>query len=625
MSRLLPIVALAAGLASPPPAAADCMPDGSRSERVQLEVALLGEVTDLLGHRASFYFDTGRGVVIGPVDHDVWQGAPARPRSLPAKVAPGTVGTLVMTARRQPGSEPVTGGGQLESFKPSKRTASLDAAIARIDDAFVLGLLAPTSAKAEVKVEALRADASRRDELVLAGHGILYAARGPRAQALLAPIRLRDLGGARLDRIATLRDGGLPALATLAPDPDKGDWTDYLPELAAAWIARKDLGAAYDALLLGRDRPNIPIEIDESFGMRHGCGPSRREVRGPFVGPGELTTITLRDLVRAKDARFAAKLEPALATTTSGTAQFVVGFRGTTALVIGSGSSITAVDLGGKVAVIGTQLAYVAHGSGPHAQFPIAHLELGESPISDAGKASLVNAALGANGPKLTELLKAAMRSGSLPHDAGLALATLFELAGKVSGWKLADARTYAWSLPGNTYASPQQWAQTWSEILTRAIRYAPDLVVADEIERALPVIIAGFARAPGNKTVKIPADVVRKLAIDVATDIAARRLIAKDLAGAARIVALAAGPISAIAGKTPVEPERTRDSNYQTRITTLEVLIASLRGTKAPQPSESERSFGMDLFGHMVRPYTAQVRAPWIKALIAAGYPARP
>jgi hypothetical protein len=89
-------------------------------------------------------------------------------------------------------------------------------------------------------VQAITKDPARRDDAVDAAQGMLYAATGPRAQALLGAIAYRDLASASLELVATLRDGGIAGLAARTPGKIKTDWTDYLPERAAAWAARRD-------------------------------------------------------------------------------------------------------------------------------------------------------------------------------------------------------------------------------------------------------------------------------------------------------------------------------------------------------------------------------------------------
>lgn len=625
--KLLPAVVVAVSLGSLRLAAADCMMVELRVDSFQRDVVLLGTYEDLLGHHASYYVDARSGVIVGPVDHEGWPEKPAALRKLPTSLPIGTAGTLTVRARVQKAQKETT-SGWFESFRPRGPKAEMPATIARISDPFALGLLAPAFPAAEAKVDVLRQDPARRDELGLAAQGMLYAAKGARAQTLLGGIALRDLTGARLDRLATFRDGGLPALAALAPEKSKSDWTDFLPELAAAWASKREPITVIDDLLLGGFTPRFPADVDPDFGMmRHHCGPSREEMRGPFGGPHEIDAGTVRDLLRAKEPLFAAKVEAGFTGAFAAFDQFVVGVRGKLVLVTGGGTdSVMALTVTRPVG-IGAKLRFVSRSrNGTNGAtgvvFTPPHLNFNSSAITFVGVATKLDIAAQRDVPGMIAALKAHATSGHLPINAGTALALLFEQADAVPGWTLADARAFAWTLPGNSYQTPQQWQQAWSEILAAAIMMATDDKLAGEIEAALPTIVAKFAQGPAGKTTVVPAELVRRFAIDLAPHVVARRLLANDLAGAARFVNLANGPLKAIAGTTRLTPEGARDGNYQTRIKVLEVLVAALGGAKVRPPSDGDRTFGMDLFAMMMRPYVTP--ETWTKALVSAGYSPR-
>ncbi len=619
--KLLPTVVVAVSLGSlgsVRPAAADCMMVELRVDSFKREVVLLGTYEDLLGHHASYYVDASSGVIIGPVDHEGWPEKPAALRKLPTSLPIGTTGTLTVRARVQKAQKETT-SGWFESFRPRGPKADVPATIARISESFALGLLAPAFPAAEAKVDALRQDPARRDELSLAAQGMLYAAKGARAQSLLGGISLRDLTGARLDRVATFRDGGLAALAALPPEKAKSDWTDFLPELAAAWASKREPITVIDDLLLGGFTPQFPLDVDPDAGMmRHHCGPSRAEMRGPFEGPHEIDAGTVRDLFRAREPLFAAKVEAGFTGAFAAFDQFVVGVRGKLVLVTGGGTDAVMALAVTRPVGLGAKLRFVSRGANG-ATFNPAHLGFNSSAISLVGTATKLDVAAQRDVPGMIAALKAKATSGHLPIHAGTALALLFEQADVVPGWTLADARAFAWALPGNSYQTPQQWQQAWSEILAAAIMMANDDKLAAEIETALPTIVAKFAQASGGKTTVVPAELVRKFAIDLAPHVVARRLLANDVAGAARFVKLANGPLKAIAGTTRLTPEGTRDGNYLTRIKVLDVLVTALGGARTQPPSDGDRSFGMDLFSMMMRPY--QTPPTWTKALVSAGY----
>ena len=201
----------------------------------------------------------------------------------------------------------------------------------------------------------------------------------------------------------------------------------------------------------------------------------------------------------------------------------------------------------------------------------------------------------------------------------------MFDLAGHVPGWSLDDARAFAWSLPGNVYSDSWQWAQAWSETFAWAIRLAPGTSVADEIDRALPTIIAQFARRPFGKTAIVPAEVARKFAIEMAVHIAARRIIANDLPGAERVLATAGGPLGAIAGSAPVGTETTHDANHDLELETMQALVAALGHQPVTLPRPAAREHGLLLVLGMMRPYEAAIRDRWTAALVSAGFPKPP
>ncbi len=598
-------------------AGADCMMIETKLTPIKREVIYLGTYQDLLGHPASFYFDAKAKLVIGPVDHDGWP-VPAKPlRKFPTPLPLGTAGTLSMQSMVEPNNVTAAHDGWFESFAKTTGKPDLPTTIAKVTDPFVLGLLAPANPAAEAKVQAITKDPARRDDAVDAGQGLLYAATGQRAQVLLGGVAYRDLASASLDLIATLRDGGLAGLAARTPGNIKTDWTDYLPELAAAWAAKRDPAQMVDDLLVGQLTPTFPIDVDPDLNMRHHCGLEREQLRGPFEGRRELGTTTVRALVRAADPLFAKKVEAAFVDVSTAPDQFVVAVRDSRVLLAGvGGDAVIAVELGKPVG-IGAKVRVVAHGPRNITLF-IPHLTLDSSAIMNLGKATRVIAAP-RDVPGMIATLERLAASSNLAAHAGTALALLFELAGQVPGWSLDDARAFAWTLHGNVYASPEQWLATWTEILSTAIRVAPDAKVADEVERALPTIIARFGAQPGGKSTLVPGAIARQLAVLLAGDIVARRLLAKDLPGAARFVALATGPIAKIAGATPIGKEGPRHPNSESLMRGLSALVTKLLGGKVVAPTENQRVITRTLFEQNLRPYAEM--ATWRAVLASAGY----
>ena len=598
-------------------AAADCMMIETKLTPIQRQVIYLGTYQDLLGHPASFYFDVKTSFVIGPVDHDGWPTAVKPLRKFPTTIPLGTAGTLSMQSMIEPKGVAAPRDGWFEGFGKTTAKPDLPATIAKVKDPFVLGLLAPANPAAEAKVQAITKNPAQRDDAVDAAQGMLYAATGPRAQALLGGIAYRDLASASLDLVATLRDGGLAGLAARTPGKSKTDWTDYLPELAAAWAAKRDPAQIVDDLLVGQLTPTFPVDVDETMTMRHHCGLERDQMRGPFEGRRELGTDTVRALVRTADPLFAKKVETAFVDVATAPDHFVVAVRDKTVLLAGvGGDSVIAVELGKPIG-IGAKVRVVAHGP-RNITFFVPHLTLDSSAIMRLGKATRVIAAP-RDVPGMIATLERLATSTNLAVHAGTALALLFELAGQVPGWSIDDARAFAWTLPGNVYATPEQWLQIWSEILGTAIRMAPDTKVADEVERGLPAILSRFGALPGGRITQVPGAVARQLAVLVAGDIIARRLLAKDLPGAARMVALATGPIGKIAGATQVAKEGPRHPNSEALMRGLSALVTKLQGGKVVAPSEGQRSTTRNLVEQNLRPYAEL--ATWRAALASAGY----
>lgn len=597
-------------------AAAHCMVLETKLASIKREVVYLGTYKDLRGHPASFYFDPKANSVLGPVDHD---GSPTKLEQLRRfpSVPVGTPGTLVMQAMVEPNRVENARDGWFESFSKSAGKPDLPATIAKIADPFALGLLAPANPAAEAKVAALAAAPALRADLVTAAHGMLYAASGPRAQALLGGIAYRDLAGASLDIVAALRDGGLAALAARPPGKVKSDWTDYLPELAAAWRANRDPALVLDDLLLGQLPPTFPFAIDTGVMIRRHCGPAREEMRGPFEGKDELDPDTVLALVRAADPLFSKKVEAAFEDIGTAPDHFVVAVRGKNVLLAGiGGDGLIGVELGKPVG-IGAKVRVVAHGPRNLSLF-IPHLTLDSSAIMLLGKATRVTT--GARDvPEMIATLKRLATSSNLGVHAGTVLGLLFELADQVPGWTIADARAFAWGLPGNVYVTPDQWLQAWSEILGSAVRTAPDAKMADEVERGLPAIIARFGTTPTGKTIQVPGGVARRLAELLAGDIVARRILAKDLPGAARFLALANGRLAKITGATPVGKEGPRHPNGEALLRGLTALVTKLGGGKVRAPSESVRSHTRGQVDQALRPYAEH--ATWLAVLASAGY----
>jgi hypothetical protein len=226
----------------------------------------------------------------------------------------------------------------------------------------------------------------------------------------------------------------------------------------------------------------------------------------------------------------------------------------------------------------------------------------------------------------LVTLLRSRVRSGHLSHNAGPALVALFDLAGATPAWSLADFRAAIWSLPGNQYGEPWQYAQAWNEILRHALQHATRPALAVEIERALPSIIQGFANQPGGKrAASLPAEVVRNFVTVVAIDAALLHVRNGDPASAERILALADGPLAAFASAgTPIGAEAKLDDNHAARRRVMRAMVRGLAGRSAAdlRKKREHDSFDANLFAFLVRPYTRPLREQWAKALVAAGWP---
>lgn len=114
----------------------------------------------------------------------------------------------------------------------------------------------------------------------------------------------------------------------------------------------------------------------------------------------------------------------------------------------------------------------------------------------------------------------------------------------------------------------------------------------------------------------------VRRFVTQVAVEIALRRVIARDLAGADRILDLARGPLAAVAGATPVDPEATRDANSELELTVASALVAAMSKRATALPPAGQIGHARMLFEARAQHYAAPLRAEWNRALVAAGYP---
>src|SRR5690606_29787706 len=113
-----------------------------------------------------------------------------------------------------------------------------------------------------------------------------------------------------------------------------------------------------DDLLVGGDTPSVPIEPRENPFLR-GCGPTRAQLRGPFAGPDELTSVTLRDLVRKLDRAFATQLEAAFRNANAGGRAYAFATRGRYVLLASSGQGFTALATTKPIA-LASRVRYVA-------------------------------------------------------------------------------------------------------------------------------------------------------------------------------------------------------------------------------------------------------------------------
>ncbi|MBP6632157.1 MAG: hypothetical protein KA297_22245 [Kofleriaceae bacterium] len=620
--------------AAPAPVRADCaLMTKVRAEAPALH---LGTFTDPLGHRASFYLATDSGAVLGPIDHQRWEDGPARPVTAPVGAA-GAVGTLVYDGWVAGAARPSQ--GLLQRFVPGgaiEDEAALRRRVEALSDPFVLGLLAgqgPAQTTAMRKVEAL--DWSRGEQRAAAAAamvGLLYAAPRAAAEARFAATPMRDVAGADLGLLLALRHGGLAELATRTVT-QFDDWTDFVPALRTAWRRRPSLAGlttALDDLAAQHGVPTTPRPEADASPLRD-CAPRRAELRGPFRAAHEFTAEVVLAMIARGDPAFAR----ALTTTLRGLA---LGDEGTV-LALGASARepvlLTSRD-GGRVMavridaarraglVVGTPVRFVARLKPGRAKLALApHLSAQYQPAEDLGGVTRLTAAPPAPAALIAALRTSARSGGS--WSGALALSWLFELADRVPGWTLADARAHAWALPGNRYVEPWAWANAWDELLRQAVAVAPTSALADEVERALPTITARFAQGPGGKAVSVPGDVLRRFALAQASSIALRRVVARDWTGARRVLDWADGPLAALTlPGTTVRPEVDRSGNERLVLATARVLVDVLarRPATGVPPLEQRDHAARLLLGSTARVYHPALRRQWAVALARAGYP---
>jgi hypothetical protein len=609
---------------------ADCAYAPTKQAMQTVDVVYLGRYVDLLGHPASFYFDPKTPRVIGPIDHDARKPAP---NAKPGQAGRLTFRAVVFEPSTRPQGDPSV--GFFEGFTARGAATSLAPIVPQLDP-LALGLLAgdsPVAADAEKQLAALAKDPTRRAELATAMQGVIYAAPKDRAFALLDSYRYHDLFGGDPRWVLALKHEGLAGLAARAARPAsfRQDWMEYLGELAIAWKAKPpSLANALDDLLLGQPTPQHPFHVvqDSPWGKSGPCGPQRDQIRGPFEGKGELSHRTVAKLLARVDATFAKRVEAAFVGVVSTPTAFVLSRRqdGAKLLVTAIGlDEVGVVEVDPALAIVrGSKLAIVSRGGAGHPKFPISHLAANESIVRDAGKATRVKVA-GVDEAGLITKLRERVRSGNAPHAAGFALATLFDLAGR-PGWSLDQFRAALWSLPGNVYRTPREWAGAWSEIFEHALRYSTNPAFATEVERAMPAIVQRFAHQGTMRAASIDSESVRMFVIEVGLQLALLRLRSNDLAGAESWLARVDGPLTTFATPrgAPIAAETARDSNRDAQLRITRAIVRGLAGKPADfKPANPNLvSFDVSIFHHVTRAYAPALRKTWQRAVVDAGYP---
>ncbi|MBU52644.1 MAG: hypothetical protein CL920_28440 [Deltaproteobacteria bacterium] len=614
-----------------------CPPNFYRLRNQRSKAVYLGTFQDLLGHKASYFWDTRRAQLIGPLDHQRFAQPPnrvRRPGPAPKHLKAGTVGFLDYLYLGHKRIKKVPTYGFYGRFRSLKRVLDIKPFIKNVRDPFVMGLFIGrygwTSWTQHARLKPHQRRAQNRQTL-----GILYTLTTAKACKRVKGHMYRDIGGAYLYTLCLMKTLSTKQLGKQATSSSY-HWTDLLP-LYARYATKPNAIQFFNKYFLQHGLPHRPPpQKAVRYPQWNSCPPYRWERHGPFQQRQDLHNRAMWQLLTKHHPSLAPFIQKVYTNVDAQKDAYVVDIasknRRYYVLLLNPSSWFYAeiTPKQRKKLTIGLRIQYVSRG--PHAQtFPF-------QPRLAQGRLSLKGRRGSFSYRAKKRMLKAlqarlvhTFKTGNLPHQAGMALRSLYKIAHTKSAvsWGPKEFKRVLLSFPGVAYRDKTKTVEYWLQTYQHALTMSTLSSFAQALYQTLPSLYQHASRA-GTFAHKRPSK-RRPKRTWRAQDM--HRAIIRYVASTALFYLANNKPKQA---KTWMQQFRTKKkrfypagwstrlrpkSNAAATLRAIEALVAQANNTSyalPPQPSRHDLYLLRGLFS----PYAYELRKRFVTLLRKAGYP---